>query len=538
MNINKDLTSSISTASTVMVPSANEATEPTQAITGKFGYLQRAVQVTQAAANVVKFVGNEGHNGISGATAVIDGFGDMLTLSPFGVVKGGVKVVSGCLTIRDAWGRVFGRIDNLDQLLTGAQASLDAIEFYGELNQEEAETIKAKANDLKKDYEALVGQLKSIKNIADHGNEEIKKFKEEAASQIINALEQIEKAKKSFEIVQKEQKAARVFLNLGKDKAQEMLNLSQSAEGTLEERFEQFQKLAQECPDLSEKALKYLTRAQKATNDGLAELDKAREIQAKALLALANVEKVSEVFAQEIKAQTLIGSLRVSIEEKIEKIQECAQKIIDNIEDEFVIIDNVKEDLEDLRNEVNKRWTNGAVAVGLVTVAVAPLGPVGKVAAGYAAAAAWTNKESIRDGVEKVFAKPFPVQKPQVQGLLTFKFNDKSTGWANRYFKKQASKTCGDLKIDLGNGKTFDCQVNFNSKRDAIRTESLVELNKTMYQGLKDGSMSPERCLEIIQQLRTEVIDRGSEHNEGHFITKNCPYISAVERLAQSMLNS
>lgn len=527
MNTNKNLTTSVIATSTVMVPSmASEAQEPTAI--GKFGWLEHTVYAVKTASDGMKLMTKEGHNVTSGATTLFDGLGDMFTFSPFGVVKGGVKVVSGCLTIRDAWGRVFGHIGNLDAVLRGAQASLDAIKHYGELNQKEAKDIQAKAKALGDDYKALEARLEAVNAIADNGSEHIKQLKEAATAEINKALDQISKAKKSFVKAQEDQKKAENLLMGAKLQFIEMLELSESTEGSIEQRFEKFKELAQDGPFFCGKAIKVLQEAQEAVNAGLVELDEARGTQLNALLQLADVEAVSKAFAQEIKAQTLIGSLKVSIEEKIEKIQECAQNIVDNIEKEFVIVERVQRDLEDLRDEVNKRWTNGEVIAGAVAAAVAPGGLLVKAGAFYAGATVWRNKESIRESVEKVFVKPFPAQKPQVEGLLTFKFDDKSTGYFNRYYKKQASKTCGRLTIDLGNGSNFTCQVNFNNKWDAIRTEDLVQLNKLMHEKLKDGSMSPERCLEITEQLRTLAIDRGSDHKKkGNFITNDCPYIAA-----------
>lgn len=517
-------------------PVTHKAEQPTQR--GKFGLLERSIKNMQVAAQGMKLMAKEGHTVTSGATAFVQGVSNIASLSPVSIVVGGVQVFSAYLTIKDAWTRVFGRIDNLDQVLASAKASMDAIHFYGELNKEEAVTIQKRVTDLEKEYEKLTARLETVKTITDKGDQRIKVFKQKATSQIEEALHQIDKAKASFKEAEKMQSKGQVCLRQGKFHFETMLKLAESTEGDIEQRFNQFRDLAEDGPEFCSRGIEYLEQAQAAMNRGFDEINQAKDMQMEALTQLAVLQMESELVTKEIKYQTQIDAAESVIKKNVEQIKECTKNFITNIEEEFEIVETVQEDLDDLRRKVNERWTSGAFLVGLGVAVVAPLGPVGKVAAGYAAASAWTNGETIRENVEKIFKVEFPKQKPQVEGLLTFKFNDKSTGWVNRYIKKHASATCGELKIDLGRGKSFTCQVNFNNKRDAIRTEDLVQLNQVMHKGLKEGSLDPAYCLEIIKQLRTQVVDRGSEHTEGHLITQKCPYIVAAENLAKSMLQS
>lgn len=425
---------------------------------------------------------------------------------------------------------------NLQRLLNDINADVGMIQTLEEANRKSYETVNSNLELISQGVQTLQSQLSDISSINSNGLQQVEAKKEEAISFNSQATSTYAAASELF--------AA----------AKQKLSQAQSFYGECGEVFEEIEKIAKnDDPDMTleekiERLIKTSRTASENCKSGKAMLVASSEDleHAMELLKQANTLKDQATAAYASANQMAEDTLHAGIE-KAKYTGECQEKIkatqdemarIQRRSDQIMkLIDELKADVVEAKREAAGKFSMGDVAVGIgvAAVVVPPAGIIYGAATAVSAMYAFRNSETISWAASKVYSWamgiPTPVPNPMKDDELTrISFKESSSGYWGYFVQRRASTTVGTLQVNLGGGEEFALPFNLNDK-DKIAKEGLLNLFQVLNQKVTQGQMTPQKCLQILNQLETMNIERGALHPQVHGLIKQTSPTYAIVTL-------
>lgn len=429
----------------------------------------------------------------------------------------------------------------IKDLLKSANAGVDMVKILEAENKQSFAFIKDGLDKIGEDVKELTGKIKAIEDIATRGQDKLIAQKEKAlqlyqecnksfddAERTLHASDiKIDEANKRFsKALTGFDKLYKIANEHYKDPQKQLELFSKTVQAIHKECLEAQAILQQGQTDLIV-GMAYLNHANKINVQAAEEAGRAFQLAESTLLAIqagAKIEKNYQAQVDEVKAEIATVEQRNDDKEKL--------------------LDDISNDLTEAEKLIEKTFDTISILFGAVPGALIGnhFGPLFALAGGYAGAEIVSRRDELARKVGDAVCG-FKVEEETQEEItnksaVSFKFDRRSSGIWGRYFTRRTqSWTSGTIRINLGN-ETFKCSFNLNHK-DKIRKVDLLALRKRMTEGLRAGTVTPQRCLEIIKHLMTVEIDRGHSHKPVMgFIARNCPFLMELMRACNKMMTN
>lgn len=399
--------------------------------------------------------------------------------------------------------------------------------------QADVNMVEALQNANKTSYDVIDRQLQladdEVKALKTHFDQ-ISKLAGENGSRIKEKKQEIEAAHRKVRDAY--QKAEKLF-----KEAREKTLLSEGHYGQCAKNLEAIQKIAKNpyASGSLEVAISELEeKAKEASSNclqGNKVLEEANERMAQAFSSMeeARKEKIaadrltSNLTEEVVISLKNIGNISASLDKCSQALSTAKKELSEILErhnDIMELISELKKDLRKAREEAEKRWTSAEMAAGIGTAACLGVttGPLPALTAGVSAAYAVRNGSTIFNTASSIYRWAFSIPKilPKIMSpneLFRLDFNESSSGYWGYFVQKRPSATVGMVRIQLEEGEIRELPFNLNQK-DRIEKIHVLEFLETLNQKLKEGKLTSERCLSILDQLENYSIDRGSLHTK------------------------
>jgi tetratricopeptide (TPR) repeat protein len=417
-----------------------------------------------------------------------------------------------------------GNTSTLHRLLSDINADVDMIKTLEEGQQQSFRVVEDNLNLIHGDLNTLYGKLDQIKQLSDHGLDSITKGKERAT-----------------EIGSGAKEAYREALQLFKE-AKEVFSSSKKTYKECSWSFEQIQKIAKmegshlTAQEKIDALVKVAGEASTHCQKGKYELDAADRLFSQAMEAFAkasnlkdqSIEEISKVIqsaedtlkANEEKAQYTKESLK-----RLDTAQKEVQEVKERAKDVMRLLNEMSDDVRKAKNEADKKLDPSDVVVGVGTgIFLSSMGSFTALAVGVTAAYAWHNGTTIADTTKKIHnyfsGKTVPPKQPMgADEVVRVTMDEHSSGYYGSWFKKRGSNTLGTLDVNLP-GEVVQFRIDLNQNDYPVSKEDLFTLYKKMFTQLKEGTLSPEGCEKVLNQLHQVKIDRGGLHEPVNGLAK------------------
>lgn len=473
----------------------------------------RAEKIYHQTKTLRAFVQNTASNPMRTGCSIVSLVCGVTSLCSGDLITGAIATTAGA---KELWNltRTANPTD-LQRLLNDINADVGMIQTLEEANRESYKTVDANLDLIKGGIEALQSQLSQIEQINDQGLKKIAEKKSEAASLNIQALQAYNAAAQLFE------------------KAQDKLTQSQEHYGNCGAVFEQIAKIAKnESPDLTlEEKIEQLIETSSIASENCKSGKMLLDISAQHLHEALERLKDANAFKDQATALSsaviqLAEDALQSGKEKAMYTQNCQQQI-DAAKDEMKriqarsnqimkLIEELKEDVVEAKQEAAGKFSMSdvAVGVGIAATMVPAAGILYGAATGVSAMYAFRNSETLSSGAKKVYNWYYGIKEPQPvpmqpDELTRLQFNETSSGYWG-WMRGRSSQTVGKIQINFGN-ESVSIPFNLN-QRDRIAKEDLLDLFQMMNAKVSNGTLDPDRCVKILDQLET--LDVGIHGNE------------------------
>lgn len=399
--------------------------------------------------------------------------------------------------------------ETLFKLLGDTEANIDVLKTIGEAQSGVLYQMDKTLGSVEKLATEVGDSLKAIQEMAMDGNEEIQERQKGATGFYQQANKLFVSARAHYETSKVKMDASSEHFGIAVTKFKELSHLLQSKQHTSADQLIRFKQLAEEIDVACSKGKVSMDEARQTLEQGIQLSDQASSVMTQAAFEFGKLkERASEKFvAIENRAQTLSQKNAESLEE-IRVMKGHIEEARANFEDSSQILTEMAQ----TNQKAQKQWHGYSTGALLVAGGLAAgFGVIPGAAISVVAAAVFNNKEYIAHKVgDYVFKTPLtndPYKIPVSNFDVSFTLNNVSTGFFNRYVKKESSKTMGTVRIDLGDDQiaTFTVNLNHENPLEKSDQQQLVHL---MYEKLKTHPHYATNYLTILHKLEALQADR------------------------------
>lgn len=440
----------------------------------------------------------------------------VIGLNPMGVLD----VLIGARQVCNEMNRYANLGDGIQQVLGNIDGAFDALEGLNARGKENLQKLGANIEAIEGNCKKLEAKLNSIKALAEYGEKAVQEEKAMVEQALKQSQDQLEAAKKLFKKALAQQKAVAGLVEQSKQNYDRIKELSSSAYTTLEAANvakEEVFKLSKVGAELSAEIIDMVNESEELIQQGIEKMTQGQSSQMEAFDAVAKLEGLVKGVAEKIKLEAAHKEERLALENQILEAKKLVDENMELLNAKSEIVNEGHAQVEDAKNMAATMWTRTEVALTLLPMLFLPGSILVRAAVAVLVNQIYKHRDTIMKWVIPVPEKP----QAQVMGPLEFNFDNYSTGLGGRLIRRSASHTEGTIKIDLGNGETFECRVNFNNKYGAITSGDLAKLSKKLIAGLNDGSISTKQAQEILKALSEMEINRGKLHPDAKGFAKS-----------------
>lgn len=500
--------------------------------------LNRAETIYQKTTSVRAFVQSAQAQPMRAGCSVITFLVGLSSLWAGDLFSGAVATVCGA---KELWNLSHpDSLAGLERLFNDIHADVGMIQTLEEANQESCRTVQNNLTLIGQGVATLQSQLESIASINEQGLSNVQDKKAEAVRFNGEAQSEYQKATQLFQ------------------SAQTKISQSQEQYGQCGTLFKQIDQIAKnEDPNLSlqEKIDALIDSSQSASESckaGKTLLDAAALDLAHALSALQRADRLKDsattAFAQ--AAQMAEDALQAGAE-KTAYTRECQQtieatqremgRIQERSQQIIALINDLKNDVNAAKAEAQSRFGLSEVSAGIAVAAVMvpPLGMAYGAISGISAMYAVRHSPAISSVAKAVYRFVKGIEAPKVQPmtdneLVRAEFSETSSGYWGYFVQRRRSTTVGTIQVNMGRDSVYSIPFNLN-QRDKIAKADLLDLLQFMTRSVNSNALSPQRCLDILTQLETITMDRGSLNPSQHgFISKTASTYAIVTLLKET----
>lgn len=476
------------------------------------------------------------------AISLVSGLKDMCQgitgFDPISVVWGGVKFSAGALQSVHIY-RDLTNTKGGSQLIEESNILLDCAKDIAKEQKENIKFIDQQTDEIFQNIETQSKNLKSISEISRKGAKLTEEFNAsfhanvgKVQLQFKQATEFLEEAKQlNSEISEEEQSLNKSLTKLFKNQVllNELMNPNEemTKKSTEDEREIEIKKLQNQIIDLRDFSLNLLNNLMQKTNTIQSLLNQSIITYGQAINDFSGIQKQVDLVLNEAEKKFIEvekGVLEVvkdleDLEKNKIEMKSNIKKIFDANDDVIEIIEDVKIKNSEISKElVNKETQLGAAlgVIGSFVMGVNPFSLSGALIAGTGMIV-YRNSDKIKDyalnklrevkGVDTSYtAKP----KFNENQYVKYEFDSYSSSFLGTLKGRESSKKHGRLMINLGSekeGEFYVCRFDL-SQDNKLNLEDLRDVKKNLENAMRDKKLSPQQCLECINQLENQEIEK------------------------------
>jgi len=430
--------------------------------------------------------------------------------------------------------------DTLSGLLENAQSGVVMINHLEKANSSSLRDIQTNVVQVGKEVENLNKLLESIKGIADNGEGRIAEYKSVAKKVCESAALLFSEANKNFK--DSSIFAEKVNKKLG-DNIVTHNKLVAAVNKGGEEGFKQFCMFAKIISDRSAIIANLLKKSNSARESGVALFADAYAMQFKATMA------AKDAYIEAENCLKLIAVKSIANEECAKKLDAVSTELVvvkDRDADKHKLLKQISNDLKDAKRVQGKKFGHVSILFGGGIGAVVGNclgGPLGLVIGLEAGVHVVHNRGMISNLVNKTYEFLFGKteadykQASDVNPLVSYQFEARSSGYWNRYYRRNQSWTNGRIILKIGK-QTLKFDFNLNSKHNKITEKDISVLTNALVTAIVNREITHRECLELMTILENITIRRGvdgSSQTATGFVIQNSPYLNELKRLCFSL---
>lgn len=497
----------------------------------------RAEKLYKQTATLRTFAQNASINPMRAGCSLLTFYAGATSLLSGDIVNGLIVTTIGA---KEVWNQCRGESSSsLQRLLNDINADAGMIQTLEEANRDSFNTVKGNLGLIDQGVSTLQSQLDAIKGINAQGSKVIKEKKEESLSLNAQSLAAYQKAAALFKNTQsKLEQSSGYYAECGKLFGQiEKIAKAEDPNINLQEKIDNLVETARSASENSKSGKTLLDASAVNLNEALEELKKANSLKdqatAASYAAIQMAEDASHAIAEKVVYTKECNEKIKATQKEMEKIQKRSDQIMG-------LIEELKRDVVDAKQEAEKKFGLSEVVVGVgVAAAMGPsLGLVYGAATGVSALYAFRNSSTLAGTASKMYNWAVGVSEPESKPmgpneLISVEFNKTSSGYWGYFVQQRPSVTVGTLKVNLGDTQM---EIPFNlNERDKIPKENLLDLFKVMNKKVMAGTLDPKRCLAILDRLETVSMDRKDLHPvEMGLIERRSPTYAIVTLLREA----
>jgi hypothetical protein len=425
---------------------------------------------------------------------------------------------------------------DIQRLLQDASAGIDMIKTLEQANQQSFVNVDNNLIFVRQSVIDLEKRLKDINHLATQGSEEVEVQKKiamalyEEASGLFNCTQDVFKQSKNKYETCNDQ-FTKALNQIG-----ELVQLAQEEKGHFKDRSEQFVELSKKIHNDCTTAKGTLEDGNQSFNQGLFLLSQALLKFNQATFEAGKANEMAQTALEKIKARAQIEQ---SCQKQIKNIQEELSVVKSRSKNIQAIADDAQKDISDAQKVAETQFTLAEIVVGGGGGAIIGAVFSGGLAAGAGAVGgtvAFHNRQKIGELLFGKDPEPIPA-KPSSTNPVTYKHNERSSGFWGRYVEKRGSFTKGKIAIDLGDEEVRYIKYNLNN-RHKLSKKDLRFLYLRLSNKLSCKTEYAQTCLSVLHKLETLAIDRGDRHKPVRgFISSKDPYFADLKNLAWKYAN-
>jgi|GEM_PF-5047592 hypothetical protein len=445
--------------------------------------------------------------GRTGCATVALGFG----LSQFfsgHFMTGGALTMLGASELKN----VFWSDGNSDlkRLFNNIHADVGTIEKLQTANSASCGLVQDHLVEIQQEVVSLQGQLTKISAIHEEGLSQVAEKKEEAIRLNQEAKIAYDTAISLFQKTKTEIASA-----------QEHYGKCGECVGIIQELTTQ--KNVKDSPQDQVLTLMGVVReASDANFDGRTSLDNSIQLFADAIKKLheasdlknkasAVAELAVQLAESSMNSANIHASHKNSCSEKIKAAQEEMTKIQKRNTQIKDVMAELRRDVLEAREEAQSRWSLSEVFLSVATAAcltspTTVMGAAGLTAIAASVGYAYRSRSELAAAVSFAYRSAMKIQEivpepMKPNELLRAQFSKTSSGLWGHYVQGRSSATVGTMEINLGD--VIALPFDLNDSRDPIDRLALSSLLETMNERLTQKTLNPDRCLEILKELKS-----------------------------------
>lgn len=415
------------------------------------------------------------------------------------------------LGAREIWNlTALAQTDDLSNQLNDIEADIGVIEALEKANQKSFADVNQNLLQIQDNVTAIENQLSAIGKINAAGNQAVEKKKahaEQLNRESIGYFETAQKHCRSSMTLLEKLKQNHGLVESAFQKSKEIIE----NKGSIEEKTQQLMQIAQEASKTCNEGQHLLSQMMEEWQNSMEFFHKGKEKKDAAFAAAAEAVQVAQaVFKTTHEKVEVNGDCQQKIlhaQEELKKVEQRSAQIVQ-------VIEEMKEELERAQKCAASKLDTSDLLIATAITASAPVGAAYAVLAGVAATYAWRNKTTIAKASRSVYhffsgmqeKAPKPMGREQ---MLSVEFDETSSGYLG-YAMGRKSQTVGRVRIALDHGE--EIAIRFNAdERNKISKLDVLNLYQLLNKKVQDGSLSPKRCLALLDQLQDIRVDRGKE---------------------------
>jgi hypothetical protein len=453
------------------------------------------------------------------------------------LVMGGMMTLVGAKEAINIW-REANPTGDLASLLNNANAGVSMVKTLEEANSESFKVVDANLSIIRNNTKKMNDRMDKIKAISTEGQKDIEEIKAKASDLYEESQDLFETAQASFEHAQARFKQANKIFVRSMKQFDELFQLAETTDIADQEKLDEFIKIAHKIQKQCAAAQIVLKEGNQDLEKGLQSLDvameKEREAYGESMVAMERVKNKLELIDAQAKIE----------DECKQKIEETQGELVDIQERNKEIkglLGELEGDLKDAKKHCDDKFGNMSVFLGVIPGAVIGFGAAGipgALAGGFGGGEIVHERNYLMRKVDALINGEISYKdaNPNKKERVKIKFQDRSTGWYNRFIKKATqSYTAGQVEIKVGNQMI---SLPFNLNNDyKISKSDLYDLQQLLGKKVISGEISSQDCLDIISDLTNQSIDRGpgSRAQKG-LISVDSPYLNELKRICKNIL--
>jgi hypothetical protein len=398
-------------------------------------------------------------------------------------------------------------------MLNDINADVDMVRSLEEGQQQSVNIVQENILLITGEVNTLYDQLDEIERLNTEGLELLEVGKQQAKAKIVQAnlafrkvFELFSKAKNSFD-------ASKNIYETCKENFSQIKKIAteEDQEVSLMDRLNHLVEVAELANSQCSEGKEQLEEADLAFSEGMKALALAQTLKNEATKMVSRTVQHTE---DTLKAGIEKATYTKACTRIIDATKRELGDITERSNDVMRLLDEMTEDIRKAKMEAAKKLDPSDLVVCAATtfLAASSFGALSAVALGVTSAYAWHNGSTIADTAKKAYNYAFgtPTRaNPMDEGLLIrTRFKEVSSGYWG-WSQGRGSHTYGFEDINLGGGEVISLPFDLNNKTYPVSREDLYTLYQRMFAKLKDNTLEPQRCKEILKKLQHVMISRG-----------------------------